>query len=83
MGLSLLFSLAFASFLFLAICKASSDNGFAFLHFFLGGDFGHCLIYGVAASVHRSSGPHISDLIPCIYLSHPLYNHKGSDLAYN
>ena len=31
------FSLAFASLLSSAICKASSDNYFAFLHFFFGG----------------------------------------------
>ena len=31
------FSLLFASLLFTAICKASSDSHFAFLHFFFGG----------------------------------------------
>ena len=37
MLISFLFSFAFASLLFTAICKASSDNHFAFLHlFFLG-----------------------------------------------
>ena len=34
MGISFLFSLLFASLHFTAICKASSDNHFAFLHFF-------------------------------------------------
>ena len=34
MGISLLFSFAFRFLLFTAICKASSDNHFAFLHFF-------------------------------------------------
>ena len=34
MGISFLFSLPLASLLFLAICKASSDNHFAYLHFF-------------------------------------------------
>ena len=34
MGISFLFSLLLASLLFSAICKASSDNHFAFLHFF-------------------------------------------------
>ena len=33
-GLSFLFSFAFTSLLFTAICKASSDSHFAFLHFF-------------------------------------------------
>ena len=35
MGISFLFSFPVASLLFSAICKASSDNYFAFLHFFL------------------------------------------------
>ena len=40
--------LPFASLLFSAICKAYSDNHFAFLHFFFFGmDFGHCLLYNV------------------------------------
>ena len=33
-GICFLFSFAFASLLFSTICKASSDNHFAFLHFF-------------------------------------------------
>ena len=33
MGMSFLFSFPFTSVLFSAICKASSDNHFAFLHF--------------------------------------------------
>ena len=35
MGISFLFSFAFHFHLFTAICKASSDSHFAFLHFFL------------------------------------------------
>ena len=34
MSISFFFSFAFTCFLFTAICKASSDNHFAFLHFF-------------------------------------------------
>ena len=34
MGICFLFSFAFTSLLFSAICKASSDNHFTFLHFF-------------------------------------------------
>ena len=34
MGISFLFSFALASLLFTAICKASSDSHFSFLHFF-------------------------------------------------
>ena len=54
-------------------CKPFSDNHFAFLHFFILG------IVLITASVHSSSGP-LSDLIPWICLSLPLYNHKGFDL---
>jgi len=39
--------LPFASLLFSAICKASSDNHFAFLHFFLGDGFDHRFLYNV------------------------------------
>ena len=40
--------LPFTSLLFSAICKASSDNHFAFLQFIvLGSGFGHCLLYNV------------------------------------
>ena len=45
MGISFLFSFDFASLLFTAICKASSDNHFAFL--FLGDGLDHCLL-GIA-----------------------------------
>src|SRR5574337_54373 len=34
MGIYFLFSLPFASLLFITVCKASSDSRFAFLHFF-------------------------------------------------
>ena len=46
MGISFLFSLVFASLLFSAVCKASSDNRFAFFAFlFLRDGFDHCLLY--------------------------------------
>ena len=42
------FPLPLASLLFLAICKASSDNHFDILHFFfLMDDLDHCLVYNV------------------------------------
>ena len=70
MGISFLFPLLFASFLVTAICKASSDSHFAFLHFFF---LGMVLIH---ASCTMSQTPSIvlealclSDLIPWIYLS--------------
>ena len=48
MGISSFFSFAFSFSSFLAICKASSDNNFAFLHFFfLGDDLDPCLLYNV------------------------------------
>ena len=67
--------LHFTSLLFTAICKASADSHFAFLHFF---SLGMVLIRASCTmswtSVHSSSDA-LSDLIPWIYLSLPLYNH--------
>ena len=78
MGISFLCS--FASLLFIAICKASSDNCFAFLHFFF---LGMVLITAPCtvswASIHSSSGI-LSYLIPWICFSLPLY--KGFDLGH-
>ena len=72
--------LPFTSLLFSAICKALSDNHFGFLHFFF---LGMVLIpasYTVSqASFHSSSGT-LSELIPWIYFSLPLY--KGFDLGH-
>ena len=73
--------LLFASLLFTAICKASSDNHFAFLHFFSMG----MVLLPVSCtmsrtSVHSSSGA-VSDLVPQMYFSLPLYNHKGFGLG--
>ena len=74
--------LLFASVLFIAICKASPDSHFAFLHFF---SMGMVLITASCTmsrtSVHSSSGT-LSDLIPWIYLSLPLYNCKGFHLGH-
>ena len=82
MGVSLLFSFLFASLLFTAIFNASSDSHFAFVHLFF---FGMALIhvpYTVSqTSVHSPSGT-LSDLVPYIYFSLSLYNHKGFDLGY-
>ena len=65
-----------------AICKASSDNHFAFLHFFF------LVMVLITASctmsqtsVHSSSGT-LSNLVPWICLSLPLYNYKGFDLGH-
>ena len=68
------YPLPLASLLFSAICIASSDNHFAFLHFFL---LGMVLITTSCAIswtyVHTSSDT-LSDLIPWIYFSLLLYN---------
>ena len=66
---------------FTAIYKASSDNHFAFLHFFFLG-----MVFITASctmswtSVHSSSGTLSIRSNPWIYLSLPLYNRKGFDL---
>ena len=74
--------LSFASLLFIAICRASSDNHLAFLHFFF---LWMVLIPASCTmsqtSAHSSSGT-LSDLIPWIHFSFPLYNHKGFDLGH-
>ena len=65
-----------------AICKASSDDHFSFLHFFF---FGMVLIAAfctVSWTSLCSSSSTLSDLISWIYLSFPLYNHKGFDLSH-
>ena len=75
--------LPLTSLLFTAICKASSEDHFAFLHFF---SLGMVLI---PASCKCYKPPFIvlqalclSDLIPWVYFSLQLYNHKGFDLGY-
>ena len=83
MGISFLFSFSLASFLVSAICKALSDNHFAFLHFFFLGMVLISASYTVSwTSLHSSSGT-LSDPIPWIYFSLPLYNHKGFDFGHN
>ena len=66
-----------------AIFKASSDNHFAFLQFFF---LGMVLVTASCTvlwtSIHSSSGTFLSYLTPWIYLSLPLYNHKGFDLGH-
>ena len=76
-------ALPLASFLFSAICKASSDNHFTFLHFF----FLEMVLITPSVQCHEPppmvlQALCLSDLIPWIYLSLPLYNHKGFDLGH-
>ena len=75
-------SLPLTSLLFSAICKASSDNHCAFLHFFFLG----MVLFTTSrtmlqASIHSSSGT-LSDLISWIYLSLPLCDRKVLDLGH-
>ena len=83
MGISFLFSFPFASFLFSAICKTSSDSHFAFLHFFPRGwswSLPPVQCHEPPSIVLQALCP--SDLISWIYLSLPLYNCKGFDLGH-
>ena len=77
-----LYPLPFASLLFSVICKASSDNHFASLHFFFLGMVlvtTSCTV--LQTSAHSSSGS-LSDLIPWIYSSPLPYYHKRFDLGH-
>ena len=67
--------LLFTSLLFSAICKASSDNHFAFFHFcFSGVVFTPPPVQCYEPLSRLLQVPCLSDLIPWIYLSLPLYN---------
>ena len=75
--------LPLASLVFPAICKDSSDNHFAFLHFFFGGMVlipASCTMSQTSIQSYQEC--YLSDLIPWIYLSFPPYNHKGFDLGH-
>ena len=74
------FPLPFASLLFLAICKTSSDNHVIFLYFFF-------LWWSWSLQCHKHTSIVLqalclSDVVPWIYLSLPLYNHKAFDLGH-
>ena len=68
--------------LFSAIFKSSSDNHFVFLPFF----FLEMVLITVSCTMSRtsihSSSATLSNLIPWIYLSLPLYNWMGFDLGH-
>ena len=77
------YPLPFASLPFSAICKASLDNYFAFLHFFFWGQFWSLpsvQCYEPLSIVLQALC--LSGLIPWIYLSLSLYNCKGFDLGH-
>ena len=77
------FPLLFASLLFTAVCKASSDSHFAFLHFF---SLWMVLIPVSCTmsqtSVHSSSGTLSIRSSPLKLFLLPLYSHKGFVLGH-
>ena len=78
MGISSLFSFAFHSLLFIAVCKASSDSHFAFLHFFFLGMVSITASCTMAqTSTHSSSGIQFIRSNPLNLLSLSLYSCKG------
>ena len=75
--------LLFASLLFSAVCKASSDKHFAFFNLF----FLEMVLIIASCQCHDPlsivlQAHCLSDLIPWIYLILLLYNHKGFDLGH-
>ena len=75
--------LPFTFLLLSAVCKVSSDNHFAFWISFSWGWFWSpppVQCYKPPSIVLQTLRP--SDLIPWIYLSLPLYHHKGFDLGH-
>ena len=71
------------SLLFSTICKSSLDNHFAFLHFScLGWSWSLPLVKCHKLPSIVLQALCLSDLIPWIYLSLPLYNHKGFALGH-
>ena len=75
--------LLFTSLLFTAICKASPDSHFAFLHFFSMG----MVLITVSCTMSRtsfysSSGTLSIRFSPLNLFLTPLYNHKGFDLGH-
>ena len=75
--------LTFASLLFTAICKPSPDSHLAFLHvFFLGWSWFLSPVQCHEPLSIVLQALCLSDLIPSIYFSLPLYSHKGFDLCH-
>ena len=71
--------LPFASLLFIDICRTSSDNHFAFCTSF---SWGWSPVQCHKPPSIVIQAPCLSDLMPWIYLSLPLYNHKRFDLGH-
>ena len=81
MVISFLFSLPFVSLLYLSLCKASSDNLLLCCISFSWEWLIPASCTMSWTSVHSSSGT-LSDLIPWIYFSLLLYNHKWFDFSH-
>jgi len=76
--------LPFTSLLFSAICNASSDKHFAFLHFFFLGKVLITASYTMSrTSIRSSSGTLSIKSNPLNLLSPPLHNCKGFDLGHS
>ena len=76
-------SFLYTSLLFTAVCKASPDSHFAFLHSFPWGwpwSLSPVQCHELLSIVHQAL--YLSDLVHSIYFSLPLYNHKGFDLGH-
>ena len=74
--------LPFASLLFSGIHKASSDNHFAFFHFFFLGTILITISCTILWTSINSSLDSLSDITPWMYLSLILYNCQGFDLSH-
>ena len=74
--------LPFTCLLSSVICKTSSDDHFTFLHFFFLEMVLITTSYTMSWSPFHSSSSILSDLVPWIYLSLPLCNHKGFDFSH-
>ena len=74
--------LPFSSLLFSAICKASSDDHFAFLHFYWGWFWSPPPVQCYEPPSIVLQALCLSNLMPWIYLSLLRYNPKGFDLGH-
>ena len=70
------------SFIFSAIHKTSSDSRYVFFHFFFSGMVLITASYTMSRTSVHSSSSILSDLIPWICFSLPLYNRKGFELGH-
>ena len=82
LGISFLFSFAFGFFSFHGYLLGHLRQPFSFFAFlFLGNDLDPVYCTMSQICIHSSSGT-LSDLVPQIYFSLPLYSRKGFDLGH-